>query len=191
LTNAQNKSRLQNCESAKFLLLVLPVVSTTSSSNRFNKKKQKMQSTLIVNSQKTSENHHPFIEDPKKWVGTPWDSSRGPRPAKSNAELIAELHSRLENHQNVSDLFSEQHRAANLSSTGKKPMFQGTTKKLSTSSSATPSNQDLVNEAQDNNPFSEAVRARLLPIEVLKYVQPTNIYTYICLSSAFWLLSHA
>lgn len=125
-----------------------------------------MQSTLIVNSHKTSHNQHPFIDDPKKWVGTPWDNSREPRPAKSNAELIAELHTRLEKQQNVSDLFSDQHRATNLSNKGQKPVFDGAKKKLSVVSAATPSNQQLANDGGEVNPFTEVVRARSVPFEV-------------------------
>lgn len=114
---------------------------------------------------KTSDGH-PYIIDPKKWVGTPWDESRGAVLEKSNAELIAELHGRLRASQNVSDLFSEKHRATSLGTTGRKPVFEGASKKISLPSGPTPSNKQLVDEAREVNPFSEALKARTIPLEM-------------------------
>mmetsp|Transcript_37424 Transcript_37424/g.48419 ORF Transcript_37424/g.48419 Transcript_37424/m.48419 type:complete len:316 (+) Transcript_37424:72-1019(+) len=120
----------------------------------------------IVKSSKTSDGH-PFISNPDAWVGTPWDESRDSGTKKGNAELVAELHERLRSNQNVSDLFSEKHRATSLGASGKKPVFENNNNKLSVPSAPTPSNQQTINETQDINPFSEAVKARAIPLEMV------------------------
>jgi hypothetical protein len=106
---------------------------------------------------------HPFIEDPSSWVGTPWDMTKAPPPPdKSNAELIFDLHQRMQNGQNVADLFSDQRHDLRLRSG---PIHPGAKKKLSIVSAPTPSLQDMAREEFNINPFTEELRSRRLPLE--------------------------
>ena len=131
-------------------------------------------------SNETSTGHHPFIIDPKTWVGTPWDGDghggfSGSGGKKSNAELVAELHARLAADDNVADLFqseafSSTKRASKLAGSGMAPVFppEKTKKKLGAVPKATPSAQQQADEpAADANPFSEAIQAQRIPLEVV------------------------
>jgi hypothetical protein len=133
-------------------------------------------------SNETSTGHHPFILNPKKWTGTPWDedphaAERGRAAnreqdllaaAASNADLLHKFHTRLANGENVSDLFGETARNKGLASSGQAPVFPGAKKKLSTSSAPTPSAQDQAKgEPEDPNPFTEALKAKRLPLDAV------------------------
>jgi len=142
-------------------------------------------------SNETSTGHHPFIINPKKWVGTPWDkgdhfgshaaahAENAQSKAQSNAELVAKFHERLAASENVSDLFGETARNRSLAASGRAPVFPGAKKKkLSTVSQPTPSAQDkaAAGPPEDPNPFTEALLAKRLPIEVRRELAQASTF---------------
>lgn len=106
---------------------------------------------------------HPFIYE-SSWVGTPWDGSRANKvtPAKSNEELIVELHERLRTNQNVADLFST---SAKVAEAAKRFDPPAPLKKLGKPPPVTRSIQQLADEFT-LNPFTEELKASRLPLEV-------------------------
>jgi hypothetical protein len=124
-------------------------------------------------SNEPSEGRHPFIIDPSKWTGTPWDKA-GPNvnlDPKTNAELVAELHARLAAHGNVADLFGG---AKGRSSSAKKSAFSASAgggggaskKQLGKAPQPMPSAQQMAKDPTDPNPFVDAFQLNKIPIAV-------------------------
>jgi len=117
-----------------------------------------------------SEGRHPFIIDPGTWTGTPWDDSKPKEKLdpKSNAELVAELHTRLAAHDNVAKLFSGTKQDAlslkNAPAVGKR----GASKYLGKAPAPMQSTEQIVKDssASGPNPFVDAYQLNKIPLTV-------------------------
>jgi hypothetical protein len=121
-------------------------------------------------SNEPSEGRHPFILDPSTWTGTPWDDSKPKEKLdpKSNAELVAELHTRLAAHDNVAKLFSGTKQDALTLKNAPAVGSRGASKHLGKVPKPMHSTQQIAKDtsAFGPNPFVDAFQLNKIPLTV-------------------------